>query len=64
MADIRIEYPCQGATYNHDRYGVYKYDTYPSDRPLAGQQRRIFIDVFLTLAEAQAKYPKARATCD
>lgn len=56
---LTIEYPSAGATYSHDEYGVYRYDTYPENSVLAGQERRTFIDSFPTLAEAQATYPDA-----
>jgi hypothetical protein len=54
-----IEYPSSGATYSHDEYGVYRYDTYPDSSVLAGQERRSFLGSFPTLAEAQAEFPDA-----
>lgn len=57
--DVRIEYPCSGATYCEDKYGVYEYSVYPSSSVLAGQTRRVFLDSFNTLEEAKAKYPDA-----
>jgi hypothetical protein len=54
---IQIEYPSEGATYSRDQYGVYRYDTYPRSSVLAGQERRVFLDSFNTLEEAQAAYP-------
>lgn len=57
--DIRIEYPCRGATYARDEYGVYSYSRYGRGSVLAGQTRRVFEDSFETLAEAQAAYPTA-----
>ena len=57
--DIRIEYPSRGATYRHDAYGVYRYDTYPRSSVLTGQQRRQFMDSFQTLEEAQKAFPGA-----
>jgi len=59
MDNIQIEYPCAGATYNHPEYGVYKYGVYPRSSVLAGQTRRVFLDSFATLEEAQAEYPDA-----
>ena len=57
--DIRIEFPSKGATYYNECYGVYKYDTWPSNSVLAGEERRTYLEEFNTLEEAQAKYPKA-----
>ena len=57
--DIRIEYPSRGTTYATEEYGVYKYDRYPRHSVLAGQTRRLFLDSFLTLEEAQKAYPDA-----
>jgi len=57
--DIRIEFPSSGATYCRNEYGVYEYSTYPRSSVLAGQQRRVFLDSFPTLAEAKAAYPSA-----
>lgn len=57
--DIRIEYPSVGTTYFRDVFGVYEYSTYPRSSVLAGQERRMFLDSFETLAEAQAAYPTA-----
>ncbi len=59
MDNIQIEYPCAGATYNRPEYGVYKYGVYPRSSVLAGQTRRVFLDSFATLEEAQAEYPDA-----
>lgn len=59
MNEIKIEYPCAGATYNHPEYGVYQYSIYPRSSVLAGQTRRIFLDRFPTLEEAQAAFPDA-----
>lgn len=58
--DIRIEFPSKGATYCRQEYGVYSYDEYPRSSVLAGQTRRIFLDSFETLEEAQSKYPEAK----
>jgi len=54
-----IEYPSAGATYSHPAYGVYSYGEYPRSSVLAGRVRRVFLDSFPTLAEAQAAYPDA-----
>lgn len=59
MNEIKIEYPCAGATYNRPEYGVYQYSIYPRSSVLAGQTRRIFLDRFPTLEEAQAAFPDA-----
>ena len=61
-ADVRIEYPSAGATYRHDEYGVYEYGEYPEDSVLAGQERRMFLGAFETLAAAQAAHPGAVVT--
>jgi hypothetical protein len=57
--DVRIEYPCAGATYHLAEYGVYEYGVYERSSVLAGQTKRVFLDSFPTLAEAQAAYPGA-----
>ena len=60
---IQIEYPSRGATYNRpDEYGVYEYSTYPASSVLAGQTRRVWLDSYTTLEEAQAQYPDAEVT--
>jgi hypothetical protein len=59
MADIVIEFPSVGETYNNNEAGVYKYDEYPRHSVLAGQTRRSLIDTFPTVEEAKANYPKA-----
>ena len=48
-----------GATYRNSRYTVYEHSTYPRSSVLAGQRRRVWMDDFETIAEAQAAYPKA-----
>lgn len=48
-----------GATYRNNRYTVYEHSIYPHSSVLAGQQRRVWMDDFDTLAEAQAAYPNA-----
>lgn len=57
-----IEYPMSGATYNQDKFGVYEYGTYGRSSVLRGQQRRMFLDSFETLAEALKAYPDAEPT--
>ena len=60
---IQIEYPSRGATYNHpDEYGIYEYSIYPADSVLAGQTRRVWLDSYTTLEEAQEQYPDAEVT--
>lgn len=49
----------RGETYANDRWTVYEHSTYPSSSVLAGQHRRVWVDDFDTLAEAQRAYPKA-----
>jgi hypothetical protein len=58
--ELVIEYPCSGATYYREEYGVYRYGTYERSSVLAGQQKRSFVDSFETLAEARENYPQAR----
>ena len=59
----QIEYPSRGETYNHpDEYGVYEYSIYPADSVLAGQTRRVWLDSYTTLEEAQEQYPDAEVT--
>jgi len=60
--DLVIEHPSVGATYRHDTYGVYQYDTYPEDSVLGGQERRRNLGEYDTLEEAQAEHPGARFT--
>ena len=62
MNNIQIEYPSRGATYHNDAYGVYEYSTYPRSSVLADQSRRVFLDCFDTLEEAQKEYPDAQVT--
>ena len=62
MSRTQIEYPCAGATYSHPEYGVYQYGVYPRSSVLAGQTRRVFLDRFPTLEEAQKAYPEAELT--
>jgi len=59
--DTVIEPGGRGATYHHATgFSVYRLDTYPRTSVLAGQQRRVFVDHYQTLAEAQAANPGAR----
>jgi hypothetical protein len=52
--------PARGETYEHPGFAVYRYDEYPPDSVLAGQERRSFVEGdFETEADALAKYPKA-----
>lgn len=57
--NVVIEYPMQGATYFEEKYGVYEYGFYERGSVLVGRQKRVFLDSFDTLAEAQAAYPDA-----
>lgn len=56
---VVIEYPSIGRTYATNEYGVYEYSVHDENSVLAGEERRVFLDCFKTLAEAQAKYPNA-----
>ena len=58
-SNIQIEYPSRGTTYSKNEYGVYQYGKYPRSSVLAGQTRRVFLNSFETLKEAQAAYPEA-----
>ena len=60
--DVRIESPSRGATYASEEFGVYEYSVYPRSSVLSGQQRRIFLDSFDTLEEAQKAYPHAKVS--
>ena len=51
-----------GATYRNNRYTVYEHSTYPRSSVLAGQRRRVWMDDFDTLEEAQQAYPKAQVS--
>lgn len=56
---VVIEYPSIGRTYANNEYGVYEYSVHDENSVLAGEERRVFLDCFKTLAEAQDKYPSA-----
>ena len=58
MSEYTIERG-RGATYASDRWTVYEHGTYERGSVLAGQSRRIWLDVFETLEEAQKAYPDA-----
>ena len=49
----------QGATYSINEYVVYEHSTHERSSVLAGQPRRVFLDCYPTIAEAQKGYPKA-----
>lgn len=51
-----------GATYRNNRYTVYEHSTYPRSSVLAGQRRRVWMDDFDTLEEAQQAYPEAQVS--
>jgi len=51
-----------GATYRNNKYTVYEHSTYSRSSVLAGQRRRVWMDEFDTLEEAQAAYPKAQVS--
>jgi hypothetical protein len=51
-----------GATYRNNKWTVYEHSTYPRSSVLAGQRRRVWMDDFETLDEAQAAYPKAKVS--
>lgn len=59
-----IEQGSCGETYQNDQdtFTVYEISRYERSSVLAGQQRRVFMDDFPTLAEAQAAYPNARVS--
>lgn len=56
-----IEQSSRGATYQNDAdtFTVYHIGKYPRGSVLAGQQRRMWLDDFETLAAAQSAYPAA-----
>jgi len=53
-----------GATYRNNKYTVYEHSTYPRSSVLSGQRRRVWLDDFDTLSEAQAAYPNAEVSGD
>ena len=53
----------RGATYANDRYTVYEHSRYSRSSVLSGQSRRVWLDDFDTLEEAQAAYPDAKVLC-
>lgn len=61
-----IEQGSHGATYRNsmNTFTVYEISRYPRSSVLAGQQRRVWLDDFSSLAEAQAAYPDARFSGD
>ncbi len=48
--------------YSDDEYIVYGWGLYPQSSVLAGQQRKVMLEEFETLEEAQKRYPKAEQT--
>ena len=48
-----------GATYHNDKFTVYEHSTYGRSSVLSGQPRRVWLDDFETLADAQSAYPDA-----
>ena len=48
-----------GATYHNDKFTVYEHSTYGRSSVLSGQSRRVWLDNFETLADAQSAYPDA-----
>jgi len=55
-----IEPGGKGMTYNRtEGFTVYEHSTYSRGSVLAGQPKRIWLDIFDTLAEARAAYPQA-----
>ena len=63
---LTIEQNSRGATYrnSNDTWTVYEISRYPRNSVLAGQQRRVWMDDFDSLAEAKAAYPKAEVNGD
>lgn len=61
---LTIEQGSRGATYrnSNDTWTVYEISRYPRSSVLAGQQRRVWMDDFTSLAEAQKAYPKAEVS--
>lgn len=58
MSDLTIERG-RGATYASDRWTVYEHGEYERGSVLEGQSRRVWLDDFETLEEAQKAYPEA-----
>ena len=59
-----IEQGSRGATYRNSdgTFTVYEISKYPRSSVLAGQQRRVWLDEFTSLADAQKAYPDATAS--
>ncbi len=49
----------RGATYRNEKFVVYEHSVYPRHSVLAGQDRRVWIEEYETLADAQRAYPTA-----
>jgi hypothetical protein len=58
VSDLTIEQG-RGATYSSDRWTVYEHGEYERGSVLEGQNRRVWLDDFETLEEAQKAYPEA-----
>jgi hypothetical protein len=54
-----IEQNGRGATYRNEGFTIYKIGVYPRHSVLAGQQSRVWVANFPTLAEAMRAYPDA-----
>jgi hypothetical protein len=59
-----IEQGSRGATYrnSNDTFTVYEISKYPRSSVLAGQQRRVWLDEFTSLEDAQKAYPDAEVS--
>jgi len=59
-----IEQGSRGATYRNsdETFTVYEISKYPRSSVLAGQQRRVWLDEFTSLEDAQKAYPDAEVS--
>ena len=57
-----IEFPSRHVTFIEWEFGVYGYGVYPRSSVLAGQERRVWLGGYPTLAAARADYPTAEVT--
>jgi len=61
---LTIEQNSRGATYRNsdDTWTVYEIRQYPRSSVLAGQQRRVWVEIFNSLEEAKEAFPDAEVS--
>ena len=61
---LTIEQNSRGATYrnSNDTWTVYETRWYPRSSVLAGQQRRVWVEIFNSLEEAKEAFPDAEVS--